>query len=451
MLEDLEARSLLSAAPGDVGPDAVVRFPAGIAAAPIVVDLNRDGADDVLIAGNRRLQAFLNDGNGSFTATRELVLPGQVGKIATGEFLAAGQTSIAALGTVANGQGGASGALRLIRFDAGRSRLVVVDRRAVNVLSDVLITGANVAGDGLDEIVFAGTKYDRAGGSASVHVHGARVVGGVLTELSSRRPLSVTTEPLRRFDGVLTALAAGDFSGDGFEDVALGVYSARNATGSLIALRARPSWPQAFTAGTPLAAAYTSFTAIAFGQVAGDARADLVLTYARRVDAEDARIVSDVQGVMVLTRTGVAGWSAPQDAGAALATIPGEVQPLAPDRATILSTSDLNGDGVADFVVQKRLEWSRSFPPRQSVYYKTTTVQVYLSVGGTWSERTAWSRNFADGNVFTPETRFGSEPPVFAGLIRLRASDTESRLVGSVGRDVLTGMTLGELAGTITT
>lgn len=453
MMDELESRSLFSAAPGDVGPDPVVQFGAdGLAASPIVVDINRDGADDILIARNRRLQLYLNDGNGAFTKVPDVVFAGQAGKAATGEFITAGETSIVALGTWTTARGQVQSALRLLRFDSAASRLVVVDRRAMETFYDFSITGANTFGSVLDEIIIAGTKYDSVGG-ASVHLHVAKVMNGVISEFASQRPLSMVTQPIRRFDGLLTSIAAGDFSGDGIEDLALGVYSNRNSTGSVIALRASASRAQAFFTGSPMAVANVSFTSIALGQVGGDARADLIVTYAHveGSEAASATLAND-QGVLVLTRTGTSGWSAPQDAGSALATIP-ELEGVtfvdSVDKPAILSARDLNGDGIADFVIQKRLEWSRYFSQREIVQYKTTAVQVYLSGGGTWSERTAWSRNFASGNVFTPQTNFGSEPPMFSGLIRLRATDPDFRLLGSVGRDVLTGMTLSELAGVL--
>lgn len=446
-LESLECRALFSAAPGDVGPDPVPQFQAEVVVqAPAIVDIDRDGADDLLVVRNRRLQLYMNDGAGAFTKTSEIVFGGPAGKIAVGEFVTAGETSIAAAGSWTNAHGRVEGVLRVLRFNAGASRFEIVDRRAMPMFSVGFVLAANTFGDGLDEIVIGGTQSVADSGLNAV-VYVARVVNGVTKELTSARPLGVQSPPFARFDGELTAITAADASGDGQADLAVGVYSYRNETGSVVFIRSTSS-RSAGSRSTVLASPIVRFTSLGFAQAAGGADLDIVAAYEFR----DLRRVSTLpanRGAVVIPQL-QGSWLTPVDTGI-------ELQPVRDgfefgfntiDSNTILSLQDVNADGLADIVLTRHREWEWYYSHRQLVYYQSTWVHVALSGGGGWTGRTAWSRNFAAGNVYEPGVTFGMQPPpVIAGFMRFSRTDTETRLVGSLGRTVFAGQTLSEIFG----
>jgi autotransporter-associated beta strand protein len=231
---------------------------------------------------------------------------------------------------------------------------------------------ADVNGDCIQDIavVAPGASPNGRSGSGAVHLVLGRVTWPASLDLLSHSSCVIGGNNVSDNLGTEGALAAGDFDGDGISDLAtgtglsLGSSLTRPKAGVAYVLRGRPTWPphldlrviggvtnyHAIVLGGDAHDYLTEHGALAFGDVNGDGREDLVLA-ARRADGPGNARLDAGEAYVVRGRPLSVPLRVDLFAGQQDRTLQGAVAGDFLGDAAALAVGDVTGDGRADIVV----------------------------------------------------------------------------------------------------
>ena len=322
------------------------RYPAGAGGSVAVGDFNGDGIPDLVVGGANGFGTgyaiLIGNGNGSFQPA-VIYNVGSVGEIAVGDFNGDGRLDLALLigGTVSIALGKGDGAFQSpVAFPAGgtyptyvvtgdfnldgKLDLAIADNATVSILlgrgdgsfgppvpeavtGSLALAVADVNGDGIPDIIAAGTTTVNATGSVSVLL--GRAGGGFWPAVNLNVP------------GAPQSVAIADVDGDGNLDLVVGENSFAVA---VLPGNGRGKFQQA-PPGTPIGL-NGSFAAADFNR---DGKLDLA--------------VASLSGIAILLGNGDGTFQPPILVSSA--TITG------------FTVGDLNGDGIPDLIVVHDIDY----------------------------------------------------------------------------------------------
>lgn len=444
VMQELEARRLLDAAPTDVGDPPTALWTGGsgvVLEQQRTADLNGDGYADVVAVQRRRLLTFLNRGDGTFGEPTVTRLAGFVGKIGVGRFDGSGSVGVASAGTWPRPGQGPLQVLRLLRFDVASGGFEVVDRKVIGIGAVAEVEAANVADDARDEIVVLGRV-----GNGSTSVLTVRVTtAGSLFSVRTTTELVGPGAAQLLVRGSVTAITFSNVSGDGRVEMIVGSLSDGLAVVRVYSAAApRQADAIRFRSSVPFASGSNVVRSLSAADVTGDGRVDLVLGLGRMGDEGLPLAASEI-----VARTGLAvvpredgGWGRAVDTGvdfgaelvASQGLIFGEV---VADSLAVVALGDLDGAGGIEALVVRRTAYvvtdqiARTLTRTES----TAVFRVGVATGG-WTSRLAWRQSWATGNDFRPGGRFGTQPPAITGLAALGGAGSPASVLGWIAGSV---------------
>ncbi|MBY0262469.1 MAG: VCBS repeat-containing protein, partial [Phycisphaerales bacterium] len=361
VMQELEARRLLDAAPTDVGDPPTALWTGGsgvVLEQQRTADLNGDGYADIVAVQRRRLLTFLNRGDGTFGEPTVTRLAGFVGKIGVGRFDGSGNVGVASAGTWSRPGQAAVQVLRLLRFDSASGGLTVVDRKTLGIGEVAAVEAANLVDDGRDEIVVLSRA---AAGDTSVLTVRVTNAGSLFSVRTTSGLVGPGAAQLL-VRGSVTAITFSNVSGDGRAEMIVGSLSDGLAVVRVYSAAApRQADAIRFRSSVPFASGSNVVRSLSAADVTGDGRVDLVLGLGRMGDEGLPRAASEI-----VARTGLAvvpredgGWGRAVDTGVdfgdelvgseGLTSVSVEADTLA-----VVALGDLdNTDGVEALVVRR--------------------------------------------------------------------------------------------------
>ena len=287
--------------PGVSGPDWLnsqtlpVSFPTSIA----VADFNGDGHPDLaVVTTNGALAIFLGNGNGTFTPAATSALTSGATCVAVADLNLDGKPDLA-VALLGSGYGGIT-----MLMGGGDGTFTALPTTLTTGASPGCPLTADFNGDGIPDMAVASGKYAWSPGGTAIYLGNG---DGTFTSAQS-------------YPAMTSALAVGDFNGDGIPDL---VVTQSKGTALAVMLGNGDGTFRAAYSTTAISA----FSA-AVGDFDGDGKADLAVLGSSSIG----------QDLMILLGNGDGTFRA----GASLATS---------GDATSLAMGDFNGDGKADLAL----------------------------------------------------------------------------------------------------